>query len=198
MREMPQMYPRKMMRRSAPSMRFRNTGSSVMKWKNFAPPVGIAMKRIAASTNANAIVPAISLSVSCSSSSPAIFAEYDSERMPSTSDSTSDTVPRKNGFLRIVYLSAMECTGPQSTSMRPSGLRTAVATFPGPRIMTPSMTACPPTLSLPIAIPPCKNSPSLYHKMLKKHRKIAHKKEPPQKAAALRDLETINACRSAC
>jgi hypothetical protein len=32
------------------------------------------------------------------------------------------------------------------TAMDPSGLRTAVATIPGARIITPSITACPPTI----------------------------------------------------
>ena len=31
------------------------------------------------------------------------------------------------------------------TTIEPEGSRTAVAVYPGPRIMTPSMTACPPT-----------------------------------------------------
>jgi hypothetical protein len=38
-------------------------------------------------------------------------------------------------------LSEMEFTSFFSTSIFPSGVRTAVAVTPGPRIMTPSMTA---------------------------------------------------------
>ena len=82
-------------------MRLRKNGSSVMTWKRRAAPVGIAMKRMLASTSAKRIVPAISLSESCSSSSPAILAEYESERMPMTSDSMRETVPRSIGFLRM-------------------------------------------------------------------------------------------------
>src|SRR5215471_6174616 len=36
--------------------------------------------------------------------------------------------------------------GDETCAISPSGLRTATAQFPGPRIITPSRTACPPTL----------------------------------------------------
>ena len=122
-------------------------GSSDHAWKSLAAPVGNAMKSTAASTKAMAIVPASSLSESCSSSSPAIFADHESERMPMTRDSTSATVPRRKGFLKTGKRSEKDRTSFDSTEILPSGVRTAVAERPGPRIITPSMTACPPTMS---------------------------------------------------
>ena len=84
-----------------------------------------------------------------------VFAEYDSDFMPMTSDSISETVPRSIGFLRMGYRSLMEFTGFVSTWIFLPGSRTAVAVSPGPRIMTPSMTAWPPTINLLLnGIPP--------------------------------------------
>ena len=56
-------------------------------------------------------------------------------------------MPRKNGFLNIGYFSAREFIGFTSTVITPEGYLTAVATFLGPRILTPSITACPPTIN---------------------------------------------------
>ena len=85
----------------------------------------------------------------------AIFAEDDSDFMPITSDSISETVPRSIGFFRMGYRSLIECTGFVSTCIFLPGSRTAVAVSPGPRIMTPSMTAWPPTINLSLnGIPP--------------------------------------------
>ena len=67
-----------------------------------------------------------------------------------TSDSMSATEPRNIGFFRIGKRSAIECTDTHSRRIFPSGSRTAVARDFGPRIMTPSITACPPTFAFSI------------------------------------------------
>src|SRR6267378_1139258 len=60
------------------------------------------------------------------------------------SDSTSTTAPRTIGKPKNFARREMETKSRVWTWMVPSGRRTAVATLPGDRIITPSMTACPP------------------------------------------------------
>ena len=92
-----------------------------------------------------AIVMAISLFVTSSSSSPEACAEKDKAFIPITKDSNKATTPRRNGNFNTGYLSWIDFVGSSFTVMVPSGLRQAVAIIFGPRIITPSMTACPPT-----------------------------------------------------
>ena len=47
------------------------------------------------------------------------------------------------GLIRVAIFDSTVCA---TCAMSPLGVRTATAQFPGPRIITPSRTACPPTL----------------------------------------------------
>ena len=76
-------------------------GAVVTSLKRRTAPVGMTTNSPTAIKKATIIVPAISRLERASSSSPAICAEYASERIPSTSDSPSTTTPRRNGFFRI-------------------------------------------------------------------------------------------------
>lgn len=93
------------------------------------------------------MVSAISLLDNSSPSSPAACAEKDKARRPCTKDSTSATTPRTIGFFKIGYRSLMGTKGSVFTIISPEGSLTAVAIRPGPRIITPSITACPPILT---------------------------------------------------
>ena len=73
--------------------------------------------------------------------------------MPMARDSTRATVPRRKGRFKMRKRSEMEFTFFISTSIFPSGVRTAVAACLGPRIITPSMTAWPPTVNLSLMEP---------------------------------------------
>ena len=113
-------------------------------------PVGSTTNSSTASPMETAMVPAISrllMDSSPSSSSPDTWAEKDRAFMPYPRDSTRETTPRRKGFFRMGYRSLMLPAGFRSTVISPLGLRTATAIFPGPRIITPSMTAWPPTLN---------------------------------------------------
>src|SRR5262245_38627874 len=60
------------------------------------------------------------------------------------SDSPSATTPRMIGSRSSLCRAIAERIGRQTWVMSPSGLRTAAAQLEGPRIITPSITACPP------------------------------------------------------
>ena len=64
--------------------------------------------------------------------------------MPIASDWPSTMIPRRNGFPRIGTRSTIESISCDSMWIEASGLRTAMAQNPAPRIMTPSTTAWPP------------------------------------------------------
>src|SRR6059058_4944609 len=68
-----------------------------------------------------------------------------SARNPIASDSPSATSPRTTGRRSSRWRAIGEAIGRQTWAIAPSGLRTATAQFEGPRIMTPSRTAWPPT-----------------------------------------------------
>ncbi len=65
--------------------------------------------------------------------------------MPTYIISTNPIAPRMIGLLRKGYFSKTEVKGIFLTTISPFALRTAVAIIPFARIITPSMTACPPT-----------------------------------------------------
>src|SRR5437763_2076049 len=71
-----------------------------------------------------------------------------SARNPIASDSPRAITPRTIGSrasrCRFIGDSIVRCT----CAILPSGLRTATAQFEGPRIITPSRTACPPIVAL--------------------------------------------------
>src|SRR6266480_1354979 len=67
-----------------------------------------------------------------------------SARKPIASDSPSATTPRTTGRRSAQWRVIGETIGFETCAMSPSGLRTATDQFEGPRIITPSSTACPP------------------------------------------------------
>ncbi len=66
-------------------------------------------------------------------------------RVPMTSVSYSRNIPRRNGIL-MSFRSADSAAGSGSdmVTISPEGGRTLIATVVRPRIITPSMSACPP------------------------------------------------------
>src|SRR5712692_10549458 len=68
-----------------------------------------------------------------------------SARKPIASDSPSAMTPRITGSRKTRCRAIGDLIGWWTSAMSPSGLRTATAQFDGPRIITPSRTACPPT-----------------------------------------------------
>src|SRR3954452_20331275 len=50
------------------------------------------------------------------------------------------------GSLNTQWRAMAESIGFETCAISPLGVRTATAQFPGPRIITPSRTACPPTV----------------------------------------------------
>src|SRR6059058_6059993 len=69
-----------------------------------------------------------------------------SARKPIASDSPSAITPRITGSRNTQCFAICDSTGRETCAISPFGVRTATAQFPGPRIITPSRTACPPTL----------------------------------------------------
>src|ERR671934_2053116 len=75
-------------------------------------------------------------------------------RKPIASDSPSAMTPRITGRRHTRCRAIGDLIGWCTCAMSPSGLRTATAQLDGLRIITPSRTACPPTVigrSLPLA-----------------------------------------------
>src|SRR3954447_4404165 len=56
-------------------------------------------------------------------------------------------IPRITGRRKIRWRAIAESIGRETCAMTPLGVRTATDQFPGPRIITPSRTAWPPTLA---------------------------------------------------
>ena len=54
-------------------------------------------------------------------------------------------IPRITGSLKTLWRAIGDWIDWWTSAMSPSGFRTATAQFDGPRIITPSRTACPPT-----------------------------------------------------
>src|SRR5436190_1611421 len=65
------------------------------------------------------------------------------------SDSPSAITPRMMGRRRTRCRAIFDSIGLLTWAIWPFGVRTATAQFPGPRIMTPSRTACPPRVLMP-------------------------------------------------
>ena len=105
----------------------------------FAASVGRRMKIEVKSVSDTPMVQPMALLEICSSSGIWRLADQASALNPSASDSPNDITPRSNGIFdqRCAHTGA-SCT---STSMSPSGVRTATAHECSPRIMTPSTTA---------------------------------------------------------
>src|SRR5262249_45618690 len=70
-----------------------------------------------------------------------------SARKPIASDSPSATTPRMIGRRAIAWRFIGDSISRETCAISPSGLRTATDQFDGPRIITPSSTACPPELT---------------------------------------------------
>src|SRR5580765_795943 len=62
------------------------------------------------------------------------------------SDSPSATTPRTTGSRQTRWRAIGDAIGWLTCAISPSGFRTATDQFDGPRIITPSRTACPPTV----------------------------------------------------
>ena len=90
-------------------------------------------------TTANAIQPLPGVSSSGEDTSALRM----SVRMPVIRLDTKLTTPRTTGTLRYHLPPGSRCV---SSSMPPSGVRTAIAMLCCPRIITPSMSACPPIM----------------------------------------------------
>src|SRR5665648_287855 len=107
---------------------------------------GARKNRPMAKARATKSVTPISFLPSGSSSSPSdSLADIVRARSPITSDSTSATTPRTTGVLRMGQRFIQLTRGNSWTPMVSSGRRTASDQWSTPRIMTPSMTAWPPT-----------------------------------------------------
>ena len=91
-----------------------------------------------------AIVPRASGPLNSASSPTATLAENIRLRMPSPSASHSMVSPRTNGILLIGPRYSAALTGSSWSTMFPSGARIATANNRLPRIITPSITTCPP------------------------------------------------------
>src|SRR5438045_4556415 len=70
-----------------------------------------------------------------------------SARKPIASDSPSAITPRTTGRRSTRCRAIPDWIGRETWAIVPLGVRTATAQFPGPRIITPSRTACPPTVA---------------------------------------------------
>src|SRR5436190_16209071 len=71
-----------------------------------------------------------------------------SARKPIASDSPSAITPRTTGRRSTRWRAIPDWIGRETWAIVPLGVRTATAQFPGPRIITPSRTACPPTVAM--------------------------------------------------
>ena len=91
------------------------------------------------------VIAIMPLPSSTSSPSAASDAERMSIRVPMTRVSYSRKIPRRNGILMSLR-SAESAAGSGSdiVTISPDGGRTLIATVVRPRIITPSMSACPP------------------------------------------------------
>ena len=113
-------------------------------------PTGTTKKRPIASSIEKTIVrpqtqPPISSFSPSSSSSICALAEIARALKPIFSDSPRATTPRITGRRQSRCRWAQGTSGSDSTSIWPSGVRTATAQTETPRIITPSSTAWPPT-----------------------------------------------------
>ena len=64
------------------------------------------------------------------------------------SDSPRAITPRTIGSRKKTWRAIAESIERETCAISPDGVRTATAQLPGPRIITPSRTACPPTFAM--------------------------------------------------
>ncbi len=122
------------------------------------------MAKAIAKTNATAI----SLgSIFSSSSSKLTFAEKYSALTPRYKVSNNATIPLMNGVFRTLYVSDRDFISSVFVSISPFGCLTQITMWFLERIMTPSITACPPnasegsSLSLAVGSIPSEEKPIL-------------------------------------
>ena len=106
---------------------------------------GASTKIASAPTTAITIVKMISLRPSSSSSSPDFSADHERAWKPRFIASISTNMPLRKGTFARGFLAESAGSSFRFASMMPSGRRAATAQASGARIMTPSMTAWPPT-----------------------------------------------------
>ena len=83
--------------------------------------------------------------LSGSSGGMAISADHCNVEYPSFIASNNEATPLKIGFFQNLDFSVTEKNDFRLIRICPPGSLTAIATAPGTRIITPSITACPPT-----------------------------------------------------
>ena len=150
------MYATRIAMRTTPPMRLMTMALSIACPANVATPEGSMTNsntlRHTASTAAtpmttlSMLAPSFSAShfskrLGSSSSTPSIWVDFCSTPMPMASMDTMLTTPRTIGHPIHLCRLAGDSYGSRSTTMLPSGRRTATATASGDFIMTPSMTA---------------------------------------------------------
>ena len=140
----------KMPVRSRPSTSQKRTGEPSWPLIRLVSPTGTTKKRPIARISEKAIVrpqtqPPISSGSPSSSSSIWALAEIARARKPIAIDSARAPTPRRIGTRQMRWRFAQGRSASDSTSIWPSGVRTATAQVETPRIITPSSTACPPT-----------------------------------------------------
>ena len=146
------MYPTNKPRRISPSTRLLSmsepSGPSTRRLASTGRRKNIPM----ANTNENVRVAAIWLfPISWPSASAPTLAEYIRARIPRLRVSASTRTPRSTGTLRSLPVYSWP-SGSHFMASVPSGLRTAMLAWRCPRIMTPSITACPPYVGVLEAI----------------------------------------------
>src|SRR5918998_4746302 len=137
--------------RIAPSTRLKWTGFSMLPPRNdpspLVPSTGATRKSPKPSTRAKPSVKAISFLESSSSSPSAMLVERVSAFMPSQRVSPKDRAPRIIGSLKSLLRRVTDRKRSARRSSSPVGVRTAIPQKLGERISTPSIMACPPTLT---------------------------------------------------
>src|SRR5262249_19231576 len=117
-----------------------------------AKPIAITKAKMSAPRGIS--VSTFELSPSSASSCAAYCAEMASARKPMASDSPSAITPRTIGSRQNQWRACGDEMDCETCAISPCGVRTATAQLPGPRIITPSRTAWPPTLAIvsPLAL----------------------------------------------
>src|SRR5918997_991214 len=137
--------------RKAPSTRLKRTGFSMLVPRNdpipFVPSTGATRKSPRPRTRAKPKVKAISFLERSSSSPRAMLVERVSAFMPSQRVSPRDSAPRITGSLKTLLRRVTDRKRSARRSSSPVGVRTAIPQKLGERISTPSIMACPPTLT---------------------------------------------------
>src|SRR5918994_1021207 len=118
------------------------------------PSTGATRKSPKPSTSAKIRVPAISFLESSSSSPRAMFVDTVSAFMPSHNVSPRESAPRMMGRRNSLLRRVTERNRSARRSTSPEGVRTAIPQKLGERIRTPSIIACPPTLTARSTLPP--------------------------------------------